>query len=67
MKPNLVLPLAVVVGGVACAVLQPFHAIGADWQPGLADLVNGSVGLGLMIVGTIWAALAVSRNRKVSK
>lgn len=62
MKRAFVIPLACIAAGVLFAVLAPFSAFDASWRPGLAELVNGGTGLGLMVIGAIWLTIIARRE-----
>jgi hypothetical protein len=59
-----VAPLIVLFAGVAVAVLNPLGAAGDAWiGAGGGDLVNGAVGLGLILAGGLWAVIAARKAK----
>jgi hypothetical protein len=59
-----VAPLIVLFAGVAVAVLNPLGVAGDAWiGAGGGDLVNGAAGLGLILVGGLWAVIAARRAK----
>jgi hypothetical protein len=59
-----VLPLIILFAGVAVAVLNPLGAVGNAWLgAGGGDLVNGVAGLGLIVLGGVWAVIALRRAK----
>jgi hypothetical protein len=50
-----------IAAALAVLLLNPFVAYGDAIRPGLGDLMNGGVGLVLLIAAAIWAV--VTRKR----
>jgi hypothetical protein len=54
-----VVPLIFLLAGVVVAILNPLGAVGDAWVgAGGGDLINGAVGLGLLVLGGLWALIA---------
>jgi hypothetical protein len=53
--------ILLIAAALAVLLLHPFVAYGDAIRPGLGDLMNGGVGLVLLIAAAIWAV--VTRKR----
>lgn len=63
-QTTLVGPAIAGIVGLLVVLLKPFNAIGASWRPGLPDLINGLVGLMLLILAAVWAIWVGKSKRR---
>ncbi len=61
-KPLSIIPLMLGLAGLGVALFAPFKAMGDSIGPGYADLINGGVGLGLLLLAAIWAMITLRRR-----
>jgi hypothetical protein len=60
------LALFLSLAGAAVAILQPLVAFGdARWGAGFGDILNGGVGLGMIVLAGLWSWMILKRERTV--
>ena len=52
------------IPGLMVAILGPFKSFGDNIKPGLGDLMNGGIGLALLIMAAVAAAVVKRQSEK---
>jgi hypothetical protein len=66
MPTSLVVGLAVILLGLAVAVFSPLVPLGSGFGPGWGDILNGSVGILLLLAGVIVAWVGGRKRSRLS-
>jgi hypothetical protein len=66
MPASLALGLALILLGLAVAVFNPLVPLGSTFGPGWGDILNGGVGILLLLAGVVAAWIGGRKRRRVS-
>ncbi|MBO0764797.1 MAG: hypothetical protein J2P50_09435 [Hyphomicrobiaceae bacterium] len=66
MPKSLAVGLALILLGLAVAVFGPLVSLGSSFGPGWGDILNGGVGVLLLLAGVIVAWIGARKHRRMS-